>query len=273
MNMSDIDLRKAWEQLPTPALEAMLQEELKKIVPDDDKVLLLLHILEAREPDVPLELTDREREAFEQYKRSIVKRQKKPRHIPRWLSVAASMAVIIGLLISVVPQQAEAETFWEMLQRLSDSVMEFFDRDDQFSSEEIIFITDNPGLQQLHDAVVDLGVTNPVVPMWLPEGYEITDIGSKNTPMQKGVWAWFKLDDSELVYRMDIFSGEPAHQFYKDDTYYESYEKNGTVFNITKNINRWTVVWTNDNIECSISLDCQEETLRRVLKSIYVMEE
>jgi len=68
---------------------------------------------------------------------------------------------------------------------------------------------------------------------------------------------------------MDLFDGEPAHQYYKDDSHNESYEKNGTIFHITKNIDEWVVVWTIDNVECSIFIDCQEDTLRRILESIY----
>lgn len=273
MNMSDIDLRKEWEQLPTPDLEARLQEELERNIPDDDKVLLLLHILEAREPDVPLELTEREREAFERYRQSILLRKKKPRHVPRWLSVAASLALIIGLLISVVPQQAEAETFWEMLQRWTSTVLSYIDRDEVLADVDYVFKTENPGLQQVYDAVVELGVTDPVVPMWLPDGYDLEYFTPKKTPMSTGVWSGFTCDESSIVFKIEVYNGEPAHQYYKDEKHYESYEKNGTIFNITKNINRWTVVWTNGNIECLLTLDCQEDTLRRILKSIYVSED
>lgn len=273
MNKSDIDLRREWERLPTPELEEMLQAELAKEVPNDDAVLLLLHILEAREPDVPLELTEREGIAFERYKQRIRARQKKPRHIPRWLSVAACMVLILGVLMTVIPQQAEAETFWEMLQRWSDTVLRYFGRDDEFGVLDYTYETDNPGLQQVYDSVIELGVTDPVVPMWLPDGYELEYFTPKKTPMSSGIWAGFTCDESSVVYKIEVYDGEPAHQFYKDDSHYESYEKNGTIFNITRNIDRWTVVWTNDNIECLLTLDCREDTLRRILKSIYVMEE
>lgn len=268
-----IDLRKDWEQLPTPELEGMLRGELEKKVPDDDIVLLLLHILEEREAAAPLELTERERKAAERYRQRVSSRKKKPVFFSRWLSVAASMVLILGLLIAVVPQRAEAETFWEMLQRWSDTVVAYFSREDRFDDEKYVFLTDNPGLQQVYDAVAQLGVTEPVVPMWLPEGSEITEIVEKNTPMLSGVFASFSNGSSQIVYKLDIYNGEPAHQYYKDDTHYESYELEGTIYNITRNNTRWSVIWTKDNIEGHITLDCQEETLRRILNSIYVMED
>lgn len=268
-----VDLRKEWEKLSTPDLEAMLQTELEKQVPDDDVVLLLLRILESREPDQLPELTDREKAAFELYKQRVRSRRKKRFFLPRWLSVAACGAVILGMLFTVMPQKAEAETFWEMLQRLSDTVFEFFSREEKFSVEGYPFQTDNPGLQQVYDAVVELGITDPMMPMWLPDGYEMVQLESKDTPMLKGMWARFSCEKGEIVYRLNVFDGEPAHQVYRDDAYYDSYERNGITFHITQNNDRWTVVWSKENIECLLTLDCQEDTLRRILKSIYVMED
>ena len=48
---------------------------------------------------------------------------------------------------------------------------------------------------------------------------------------------------------------------------------NGVIHNLFRNEELWTVVWTRDNVECSVFIDCQEDALRRVLESIYVMEE
>lgn len=272
MNQFDIDLRNEWRQLSTPDLEAMLQAELEKKPPDDDVLLLLLHILEERQPE-ELDLTDREQAAFDRYRQRVRSRGKATYRIPRWLTMAASFAVIMGLLFTVVPQQAEAETFWEMLQRMSHSVIEFFSGEGKKPEFDYVFETDNPGLQQVYDAVVELGVTEPVVPMWLPEEFELSDCLMKNTPMSKGVYSCFSSTDGEVIYKLDVYDGEPAHQYYKDDSHYETYEQEGAKYYISRNDERWSVVWTIDNIECSIFMDCQEDTLRRILNSIYEMEE
>lgn len=268
-----VDLRAQWEQLPTEQLEKMLQAETVKEVPDEDMIIELLHILEAREADRPLTLTPREEAAWKTYQKRVRSRARKHFYIPRWMAVAASAVLIIGVLMSVVPQKAEAENFWEMLQRWTETVLSYLDRDETLVEIDYVFETDNPGLQQVYDAVVEMGVTEPVVPMWLPESCEITELGSKTTPMSKSLWAWFSSDIGDIMYKLDVYEGEPAHQFYKDDSHYESYERNGMTYNITRNNGRWVVVWTKDNIECFLTLDCQEDTLRRILKSIYVMED
>ncbi len=267
-----IDLRREWTQLSTVELEKLLASELENRPPDDEIVLTLLHILEEREAHLPLRLSPREAEAWEQYKQKTRNRKRQNKYPRRWLSIAATFVLIITIVFSVVPQQAEAETFWEMLQRWSDTVLEFFSGEGKLVDIDYCFETDNPGLQQVYDAVLELGVTEPVVPMWLPDGFLLNEIDMYKSPMSNGVYTSFSNGDDEIVYKLDVYSGEPAHQFYKDDTHYESHEWDGTTYNIARNNDRWLVVWGKENIECSIALDCQEETLRRILRSIYVTE-
>lgn len=268
-----IGLRESLEQLETAKLDELLQAELEKKSPDPDSVRLIVSVLEEREADTPVQVTPEEEAAWQQYRKRMEGLRKKPSPVRRWVAAVASVVLVVGLLFAVVPQQAEAETFWEMLQRWSSTVLGYFNRDDKFGEMNYVFETDNPGLQQVYDAVVELGVTDPVVPMWLPNGYEITRLETKNTPMLKGIFTWFSNENSEIVYKLEIYQGEPAHEFYRDDTHFESYEKNGTIYNITRNIDNWVVVYTRDNIEVTITADCQEDTLRRILGSIYVMED
>lgn len=267
-------LRGILDSLPTLQLQQMLDDELQKEKSDPAAVKLILTTLEARHAAQLKTGSVVSEEALQKYRAEM--EELFPRSPGRrWAPLlrVASVVLILGLLFAVVPQKAEAETFWEMLQRLSNSVIEYFNPREHISSIEYEFKTDNPGLQKVYDAVAELGVTEPVVPMWLPEGYEITACTVKITPMLSGVWATFSNKNSEIVYKLDVYDGKPAHQYYRDETFYEAYEQNGTVFNISKNNEWWIVIWTKENVECVLSLDCQEETLRRILKSIYIMED
>lgn len=270
--LNTADLRNQWEPLSTPELETMLQAELDRKSPDDEKVILLLHILEAREKDLPLQLSAREEEAWQRYKQKVMSRKGKKRFPIRWLSVAASIVLIVALLFSVMPQQAEAETFWEMLQRMTSNVMEYFSGEGKLADIQYQFETDNPGLQQVYDEIVELGITEPVVPMWLPDSYELNEFVHVDSPMTKGIHVSFLNGNDEAIYKLNVYNGEPAHQYYKDDTHYEKYEHDGTIYHITQNNDWWSVVWTKENIECVLSLDCQEETLYRILRSIHETE-
>ena len=275
MKQFNIDLHSEFVQRSTAELEKLLDEELGKKNPDDDVVLTILHILKDREPELPLQLSPGEEEAVKRYQQKQKKPKSRTRFSRRILSLVASFILILTLFFTFAPQKAEAETFWEMLQRLRTTVLEYFNPKEEYDHAEFTysFKTSNAGLQQVYDAVVQLGITEPVVPMWLPDGCELTELQLLETPMTKTISARFSHKDNGIVYRLNLYSGEPAHQYYKDGTHYESYERNGTTYHITRNNDRWVVVWEKEKIECSITLDCQEDTLRRILNSIYVTED
>ena len=275
MKQFNIDLHSEFVQRSTVELEKLLDKELGKKTPDDDVVLTLLHILKDREPELPLQLSDREEEAAKHYQQKQRKSNCRTRFSRRFLSLVASFILILTLFFAIAPQKAEEETFWEMLQRLTSSVLEYIAPRELLIDAETkyVFKTDNAGLQQVYDAVVQLGITEPVVPMWLPEGCELTELQLLETPMTKTISARFSHKDNGIVYRLNLYSGEPAHQYYKGDTHYESHEWNGYTYHITKNNDRWVVVWEKEKIECSFTVDCQEDTLRRILNSIYVTED
>ena len=266
-------LDKDLEGLSTTDLEAMLREEVGREEPDDEAVLSLLHILEKREGVLPTELSDREQEALDRY------RQKRKKvhgvlHMRGWLTLAASLILVVTILFSTIPQDVNAESIWGMLQRIGDTVVEYLSPDEHYHGleDEYVFVTDHPGLQKVYDSVVELGITEPVVPMWIPDGYHLERIKVAEAPMTVGVSVWFSNNQSELIYKMEIYVGEPAHQYYKDDTHYEIWELNGAYYHVSQKNEWWSVVWERENTECFLALDCQEEDLWRILDSIYVTE-
>lgn len=272
-NSNLISLRQTLAGLPVSRLQEMLHAELKETPADGHRVRLLLDILEEREGDAPPQRTSGEDAIWRRYQDRMKALRKKPLCPRRWMATAASLLLLLGLLFTVVPQRAQADTIWEMLQRLTGTVLEFLGPKDQFAESQYVFVTSNEGLQQVYDAVVELGVTEPVVPMWLPDGFLLTDLVSKSTPTTEGIHARFEYDSSAIIYKLDVYAEKSAHQFYKDDTYYKTHERNDTVYNVTRNNERWVTVWTKDNIECFLTLDCSEETLWRILDSIYVTED
>ena len=260
--------------LSTEKLDQMLDEELQKDKSDPAVVRWILTELEARDTAAPGTGHPVSEEARKKYQEQMEELfPPKPRRYWTPLLRVASLLLMVGLLFTMLPQKAAAETFWEMMQRMSRSVIEYFGRDDIFYNEKYVFETNNDSLRQVYDAVIELGVTEPVVPMWLPDGSTLNELVEKSTPMANSISASFSRDENEIIYKIDVYNGEPAHQFYRDDGYYDRYERNGVTYSITQNQARWIAVWTKDNIECSITLNCQEETLRRILKSIYGMEE
>lgn len=273
-------VRQVLEQLSTEQLDQMLDEELHSEVPDADAVRMIMRILRERDDaarkDTPVVLTPQQIEAWEKYQRDTAQIWKEENRIiqfRRWALKAASIAAVLVLLfLPILPQEAGAESLWNRLARLTDDLVDFFGPNDNMDRIEAYeFKTGNPGLQQLYDAVVELGVTKPVVPMWLPIIEDSVEINTAKTPTSTGLAVDFP--QNKTVFKIDISHSEVSHKYTRDETEVKKFAVNETTFYIMRNLNYWVAIWNVDEIECFIQIDCQEDVLHKILKSIYSMED
>lgn len=268
---NNTSLRETLEQLPTPELDAMLRAELEKEPPDEHAVRLILKVLRDREADYPVETNERVDTAWREYEKKTSERES--RGGTTFLK-AATILIVCGLLLFTLPQEASAGSFFDRITAWTESIFELFSPSNSGKAQkEYVFRTDHPGLQELYDTVTELGVTVPVVPMWLDEGYELVDCKVINTPATKKVLAIFLKEEKEIVFELNIYSQNIAREYHKNEPDIEAFESNGVFHNIFRNEGLWTVVWARDNIECSIVIDCQEDILNKILDSIYTLEE
>ena len=265
-------LRGMVEQMPTEQLDEMLKYELEKEPVDEAAVKLIMGILEERDRDVAVEMNERVAAAWEKYQMQIpVQTHSKP-FLQRWpVRVAAAVVVIVALTF-LIPQNAEAGGFWERLTHWTDSIFAFLEPGSEPVDEEYMFKTDNEGLQQVYDTVTALGITDPVVPMWLPDGYALIECKLVEAPTKTFVYACFSSNTNQMILDIALCNTESSRQYNKDESSVNTHEIAGVVHNILHNNNRWTAAWTRERLECAIYMDCQEEIIYKVLKSIYTME-
>lgn len=270
-------LRDMLEQLSTQQLDEMLSMELSKNQVDADAIRIILDVLYQREKGNKPEITPETRAAFETYRceiRDISESTLKKNRFRAWSARAASLAAACLLVVMLIPQRAEADSLWNRLARWTNEIVEFFSPDDnKHRFESYQFKTDNPGLQQVYDAVVEMGITEPVVPMWLPDGSELIELKVKDYPKKKRIYSCFVHNGKDMIFCIDLFFTETARTFHITESEIEKCIIEETTFNIMKNNENWVAIWTDNNIECSIFIDCQEDTLHEVLRSIYMMEE
>lgn len=181
-----------------------------------------------------------------------------------------SIAAVLCLLICVIPMEAQAESWWERIARWTSEVFEIFTaKDAEFDHSEYVFKTDNPGLQQVYDAVVELGITEPVVPMWIPDGYELDEIKVDSLTDKTKLEAYFTGGENDLIYKVAILKINTWHEYHKSDSDASEYEYRGIKHHIMQNNNRWKIVWEKDQIECFISFVGYEESIYKIIQSIY----
>ena len=130
----------------------------------------------------------------------------------------------------------------------------------------------NLEMKSLQDALTKENITEKLVPMWLPEGYELVECVLTDFCDQKYITATFSNGHTDSVYQLVIYSENTTRKYYKDGTEIWEEEFRGITHTIVRNKNFLVAVWTVDNVECAISIDCQEDEIKRIIKSIYTVE-
>lgn len=256
----------------TQLLHAQLQKRTCEM--DDAFVRQLLKELEARGKDPTLTDDAAVERACEKFRQDTAKASGRKRSWYRsWMVTAASVAVVLGILVFTLPGTAEAENIRDVLTRWTDSVFHFFSPGESaYAAQDYVFETDNPGLQQIYDEVVALGITDPVVPMWVPEGSELKDIELFVFGGDKSLAAEI-MNNNTFIYITVIVHGEDApFQYEKDVENVEIIEVAGVEHYMMSNNDAYIVTWMIDMVEYSIMTDCREEDVHKLLNSIYTPE-
>ena len=269
----DITIRREeLEKLSTWELERILRTELDSDAPERENILLLLSILEGRDPTDPANRPEGAAEAWNEFvNRTVVSEQSvdKPiRKTKKWFVPVAAAAAVALILLMTVPQTVGAESIFEILGRWTREVFYLFDKEEASSNDEYIFRTDHEGLQQVYDAVVEQGVTDPIVPTWIPEGYVLKDFQVLSPGENTKIYAQFVRDDCYIQFVVGL-PGSPKYNGYpKNEDETVVYDSAGVNYYVVSNEETWKAVWCNERAECSVVTNDTKEVLYKLLKSI-----
>lgn len=254
-------------EMSTAQLDEKLQQELQKEEPEAEVVLGILGVLGEREADEPVVITREVSDAWEKYREQTAPPRKTARK-RLWLAGVAAAAVIC-LMILAIPQRVGAESIFDVFFRWTESIFEFFSPGEDKPSNMYTFQTDHPGLQQLYDEVTALGVTKPVVPMWVPEEYTLTNLRGFPMPDGHKVHAVLQWEDHAIILAYRISTDIIASEHEKEDPTVEIYECAEVQHFVMVNDGNISITWTVDGAECSISTDLEKEEVYKMIKSIY----
>lgn len=265
--------RESLEQMTTELLDELLHAELRREPTDGQAVRMILQNLKERDATRPLEISPEAKKAWDEYQVHTRGQKGRPARMGGWILKAVSAAVIVLVLLATIPQQVKADNFFGRLVSWTDSIFRLFDPSEDEAPAEYIYETDNPDLQQVYDTIVELGVTEPVVPRWLPEGYELAQCKVQDTSRKTKTTVAFEKGNSKILIKIDVYKTSAAAEYQKDDTNVETIEMDGTTHSILRNNEIWAAVWSKDNIECCIYAGGQKDVLIEILRSIYTTED
>ena len=240
--------------LSVEQMDEMLQAELEKEKPEEGVVLPILMELEKRENQQPVEP-------------GVIESRKKRRRSAFAAGIAAAAVLCIVLFL---PQTVGAESFFDVIARWTKDAFCFADPDKEGNMPQTVgFSTENPDLQRVYDQMTELGATAQVVPMWVPEGFDLVEL--KVTPMSSGekLYAKFVKDGRIISLSYRVSADLLAPQYEKKDASVEKFETAGVKHYILINDEMFSVTWVADNTECSMVTDVEREDVYGMIRSIY----
>lgn len=260
---------RGWQQMPTKELDQILQAELEKEHPNEEVVLPILQELEEREKNLTAEKTPEVLDIMEKLSKHKTS-SKQSIHKRRWITGVVAVAAVACIVVMALPRKVGAESILDVLFRWTSSVFEFFtpEQDAVNPPVDIVFETDHPGLQQLYSKVTEMGVTEQVVPTWLPDGFELTEL--KMSPLSGGNKAHARFENGRQLITISCrISTNITARFEKEDSAVEVYDYADISHFILQNDDNLSVMWTIDGVECSILTDIEKDNVYKIIKSIY----
>ena len=267
---------EARTRLPREELRRMLAEELNKgpAKADDVFVRSLLAELQARGNDSAFTDNDAVEAACEEF-RAVTSKKQTPKKLwyQNWMLKVASVVLVLGILFFSLPTAANAKNIPESLTWWSNSLFQFFRPGSKPNTEEYVFKTDHPGLQEIHDAVTAAGITVPIVPSQLSDEFNLDELQIFQLEDDTFIHACLMSEHNQVVFTATTHSDQSMLQ-------HEKKGENIVVWNIADidhyvifNSTMWIITWITENIECSITTDCPEEDAYQLICSIYTSED
>lgn len=199
------------------------------------------------------------------YPKIIPKKRKNSSHL---LTRAASVAAIISviLLVGTVTAYAMGFNLWSVIAQWTDETFNFAPSK-QIEEPEIKY---KPQLEynSLSEALTANDIRVPLVPKWMPEGFEQTELKVHCQPFVS-FCATYSCEDKIIYININQNYCNDMNTYQKDGEPVTELVDSGITHYIMSNLELNKVIWINGSFECSISGDISKEELEKMIRSIY----
>ena len=275
-----------YAHMRTDELEAILQTDFE--LPDDEesdmeKILYITEVIAKRRAGQPTGRYANADEAWdsfvenycpeperEVFLRNKAARTKKPWDWKRILVRTASIAAVLVLFVTVSTTTASAFGFnlWEWLAEWSREIFSVQDLKFDYSDDSRKIPEQ---LVELQEAMEEYGFPDSLIPAYLPDGYEMTELDCDATSSYVNLCVILENSSSDFIvfdYYMHL-DDQAAVEVQKDDDNPDVYECGDVTHYIMTNYETYYTAWAVDNVECVISGFTSRGELTKVIRSIY----
>ena len=187
------------------------------------------------------------------------------------VKLAASVAAVFCLVLLVTMPVFGTDSLCELLGRWTEDLFSFdkFQESSEQPQEGYEFHTDHADLEHIYAAAAEMGITQPAVPMWVPEEYTLANV--KVMTVRNGLWLHATLACGEEYIHISVTarSEGPETLYEKDSGEVQWIELNGIAHYLFTNNGVHLAAWKTGNLECYISATDETVDLVKILKSVY----
>lgn len=181
------------------------------------------------------------------------------------IGLVAAVAAVV-LIAGTVTAYAFGYDLWGAVATWTKETFSFI-VDGSKENEVSASTTPEPRLYGLYQALDDAGITQEVIPNWLPDGYEVKSLEATSEPLR--LFAVYCKDSNNILIQINRVDPSNSITFEKDAVDVEEYVVNDITHYLISNNDQTRAAWVNADLECSISGDISEDELKKMINSIY----
>lgn len=187
----------------------------------------------------------------------------------RWRrGLVAAVAVVCILIVgNSITASALGFDLWEIIAEWTQETFHFGYASDTPSTDEPQK-EDSQTCSGLQEALSDCDVTVPLIPTWLPDGYEEVDVRIDETPVQRRFAAKYQAEGTVFRIRIAEYLSSAPAQVEQSDLLIEVYTVNDIDYYIFDNNGQLQVMWVVDCYECCISGPLSLSEIKYIINSI-----
>ncbi len=187
----------------------------------------------------------------------------------RFLRIITIAAAVV-CLCAVAANAFEINIF-KMFAQWTQEIFQFHTEEVSSQGAEYTSGTVLDSSQTLEDALMEAGITQPVSPKWIPQGFVFSGMKAYvdiAEPMYTALYE-DETTDHTIIVSVNVHQKPQASLQEKDDSQVTVYTAGGIYHYIMENNDVLTATWFADNLECSIMGEISESEMEAMINSIY----
>lgn len=265
-----------YDTMETEELEEILRADSQSPEGQESDGELLLYVMgvlahRKRNSDNPGKTAQDAWESFEKHylpKEEVHAAQSEPNrhrlHLRRWIAAVAAAAFVVA-----IPLTASALTWDEIWNAVATWAKETFSfvKEGQPAPTEPVE-GDSQQHTSLHQLLAEARGETNLVPVWIPDRYNLIDITTEENPMRKNYGAIYLGTEGMLMITVQSYIDSDPEKIEINDDLLEIYKAAEVEYYIFSNMNQLRAVWINGSYECSISGNITMEEIKLMIDSI-----